>query len=82
MELFTDGIVKSGDRDFTRLVGGFGEDSPTITDKQVAELLGYRHGARHVRSQVNENIKHLKQKMMFMLKIFNVCQYVILFIMH
>lgn len=59
MKLFTDGEVQTkDDRKFTRLVGGFGDNKPTITDKQVAELLGYVKGARAVRQRVNENIKH------------------------
>jgi len=59
LQLFTNGKVTIGDgREFTRLIGGFGEGNSTITDKQVAELLGYKDGARHVRRQVNENTKH------------------------
>ncbi|UUV25854.1 MULTISPECIES: phage antirepressor KilAC domain-containing protein [Lysinibacillus] len=51
VELFQSGIVKSKDREFTRLVGGFGNDSPIITTKQIAELMGYEN------SIVNRTIK-------------------------
>ena len=59
LKLITNGVVKTKDgREFTKLVGGFGEDKPVITDKQLAELLGYKKGARQVRDQVNNNIKY------------------------
>lgn len=59
LQLVTGDKISTKDgREFTRLVGGFGNDNPTITDKQVAELLGYKDGARHVRRQVNENVKY------------------------
>lgn len=51
IELFQSGIVKSKDREFTRLVGGFSNDSPIITTKQIAELMGYEN------SIVNRTIK-------------------------
>ena len=61
MQLFTNGKVTIGDgREFTRLMGGFGENNSTITDKQVAELLGYAKGARAVRQRISENIKHFE----------------------
>lgn len=59
LELFTNGKVVTKDgREFTRLVGGFGEGKPVISDKQVAELLGYKKGAREVRDRVAKNLKH------------------------
>lgn len=50
--------VKIDEINFTRLIGGFGKDNPTITDKQIGELLGYVHGARQVREIINDNIQH------------------------
>lgn len=38
INLFTKGEVNVQDRKFTRLVGGFGEDNPVISVKQIAEL--------------------------------------------
>jgi len=61
LQLFTSGKVTIGDgREFTRLIGGFGKNNSTITDKQVAELLGYAKGARAVRQRISENIKHFE----------------------
>lgn len=53
LKLFTDGIVEVEDYEFTRLVGGFGNDNPVITTKQVAELLGYEQ--RTVNQTINRN---------------------------
>ena len=58
MKLFADGEVKVGERVYTRLIGGFGDNKPVLPDKLVAELLGYAKGARAVRQRVNENIEH------------------------
>lgn len=61
LKLFTDGQVTTKDgREFTRLIGGFGKDKPVISDKQVAELLGYKKGAREVRDRVAKNLKHFE----------------------
>jgi hypothetical protein len=61
LKLFTNGTVTTKDgREFTKLVGGFGEDKPTLTDKQVAELLKYKQGASAVRRQVDRNIKEFE----------------------
>ena len=61
LQLVTGGKISTKDgREFTRLVGGFDGNSSTITDKQVAELLGYAKGARSVRQRVSENIKHFE----------------------
>lgn len=41
IELFTDGKVKTKEgREFTRLIGGFGNDKPMFTIWQCGELLG------------------------------------------
>jgi phage antirepressor YoqD-like protein len=58
IKLFTGEKVKSKEREFTKVLGGFSETSPVITDKQIGDLLGYAKGARQVRDQVNNNIKH------------------------
>lgn len=58
MKLFTEGTVKVGERQFTKLIGGFGDNKPVLPDKLIAELLGYAKGARAVRQRVNENIEH------------------------
>lgn len=43
MELKTNGVVETKDgREFTRLLGGFGEDKPMFTVWQAGELLGLR----------------------------------------
>lgn len=51
IKLFQSGMVKSKDREFTRLVGGFNEKESIITTKQIAELMGYEN------SIVNRTIK-------------------------
>jgi len=58
LELFTNGKVTIGDgREFTRLIGGFGENNSILTDKQVSELLGYKDGPSSVRRLVERNIE-------------------------
>lgn len=57
INLLTNGVVENKDRMFTRLVGGFNEKESVITDLQIAELLGYKMGARSVRHRISENIK-------------------------
>ena len=45
LELFTDGKFKtSSGRDFTRMIGGFGEGKPMFTIWQAGELLNLRTG--------------------------------------
>lgn len=66
IELFQSGIVKSKDREFTRLVGGFNEKEVVISDLQVAELLGYEKGARAVRQRINENISHFEEELHYL----------------
>lgn len=53
-----DEVVTIGDRKYTRLLGGFGDGKPVITDLQVGDLLEYKNGARQVRLQVDRNSKH------------------------
>lgn len=43
-------------KEFTRLVGGFGDDKPVITVKQVADLLGYTNGVKTVNLTIKRNI--------------------------
>lgn len=50
-----------GEKTFTQLRGGFeGKESVVISDLQVAELLGYATGARHVRRIVDRNKESFK----------------------
>ena len=58
IKLFTDEKVEVKEREFTKILGGFSETSPVITDKQIGDLLGYAKGARQVRDQVNSNLQH------------------------
>jgi len=58
LKIFTDGVIKNGDREFTRLIGGFGENKPIITVKQIAELLEKQ--IKHINERINENIKHFE----------------------
>lgn len=60
IKLFTDGKIKMNDREFTRVLGGFDNNKPSISDIQISELLGYKNGARQVRQQVERNIQHFE----------------------
>jgi hypothetical protein len=53
--------IEINGREFTRFMGGFGEDKVIVTDKQLGELLNYNIGARQVRRQLEENIKHFQE---------------------
>lgn len=55
INLFTDGTITKGDREFTRLVGGFNEIDSVVTTKQIAELLNLDN--RVVNQTINRNIK-------------------------
>lgn len=61
IQLITDKSIQVGEKRFTRVMGGFGENKPVITDLQVAELLGYSKGARAVRQRL-ENINNEGKK--------------------
>ena len=54
-------MVKSKDREFTRLVGGFNEGEPVISDLEVAKFLNHKNGARHVRELVARNLKYFEE---------------------
>src|SRR5574343_497551 len=55
-----DGIIKGDNgREFTRLVGGFGQDNPILTTKQIAELMGYENSV--VARAINRNIEHFEE---------------------
>ena len=47
-------------KEFTRLLGGFGDDKPFLTDKQLSELLGLPNGARQVRESINNNLNRFE----------------------
>lgn len=64
IKLTIDKEVKLNDgREFTRVLGGFNEDSPIMTDLQVAELLGYKLGARQVRQTMLRNIDNFENEL-------------------
>lgn len=54
INLITDGKVKTKDREFTRVVGGFGDDKPMFTIWQTAELLG--KATREIIQNYNNNV--------------------------
>ena len=69
IKLTIDKEVKLNDgREFTRILGGFNEDSPIMTDLQVAELLEYSKGSRQVRETINKNIKNFENVHIYDLK--------------
>lgn len=53
INLMTDGKVKTKDREFTRVIGGFGENNPMFTIWQTAELLG--KATREIIQNYNNN---------------------------
>lgn len=55
IKLMTNGEIENNGRKFTKVYGGFRENQPIVTDKQVAELLGYAKGARQVRETLERN---------------------------
>ena len=56
IELKTNGVVKTNDdREFTRLIGGFGEDKPMFLVWQAGELLGLRTGDIRANFENNED---------------------------
>lgn len=54
INLMTDGKVKTKDREFTRVIGGFGDDKPMFTIWQTAELLG--KATREIIQNYNNNV--------------------------
>lgn len=65
IKLFTEGTVEAQERIFTRLVGGFGEDKPTITVKQISDLMGY--DVKVVNQTINRNIEEFTKEEGFIL---------------
>ena len=59
LNLKTDGVVTKGDRKFTRLVGGFGEDKPMFTIWQAGELLAQETNL--VTKNFENNIKNFDE---------------------
>lgn len=57
-KLFTDEFVGVDNRKFTRLFGGFINDKPAMSVKQVADLLGKK--VIHVNETINRNIKYFE----------------------
>ena len=59
--IYSDGIVKAKDgREFTRLIGGFGENKPIFTLWQVGELLNIN--TRDIMKNFNKNIIRFENK--------------------
>lgn len=52
-----DKVIASKGREFTRLVGGFGDNNPVMTVKQIGELLEYANGDKTVNLTINRNIE-------------------------
>lgn len=60
LKLRMEGTVSTKEgREFTRLIGGFGEDKPVITTKQISELIGYDNSI--VARTINRNIQHFQE---------------------
>ncbi|GAA0082892.1 phage antirepressor KilAC domain-containing protein [Clostridium sp. CTA-6] len=53
LKLFTDEKVRAGEREFTRLIGGFGDDKPMFLIFQASELLGL--GSRDITRNFERN---------------------------
>ncbi|EQB4341606.1 phage antirepressor KilAC domain-containing protein [Clostridium botulinum] len=53
LKLFANGKVKTGEREFTRLLGGFGDDKPMFLIFQASELLGL--GSRDITRNFERN---------------------------
>ena len=56
IKLVTKDSVSTNNREFTRVMGGFNENSVIITGKQVGELLEYANGDKSVNLMINRNI--------------------------
>jgi len=60
-DLKLDGEIKLEESTFTRLVGGFNENTPILSDLQIGSLLEYKHGVKQVRETINRNIKSFEE---------------------
>lgn len=58
IKLINNGNVKIGEREFTRLLGGFGEDKALVTTKQISDIMGYE--LRVVNQTIDRNIKEFE----------------------
>lgn len=68
IKLFTKGEIKTKDgREFTRYYGGFGENQPIISVKQIAELMGKQ--LKHVNEVINRNIESFTEEYLMDLKV-------------
>lgn len=63
LKLFTDGKIKTGEKEFTRLLGGFGKDKPMFLMWQVGELLGQE--TREVTQNFERNRNNFDEKIDF-----------------
>lgn len=55
--------IQQGEKTFTQLIGGFGQNNPMISAKQLGELLGYSNGVKSVNLIMNRNQEHFKEGM-------------------
>lgn len=70
-----DGELIYNNRKFTRLVGGFGEDKPIITTKQIAELIGFKN--KVINQTINRHIKDFTSDYLIDLKSVTECDHYI-----
>jgi very-short-patch-repair endonuclease len=68
IKLVTKDSVNINNREFTRVMGGFNENSVIVTGKQVGELLGYANGDKTVNLTISRNIKSFTNEYLLDLK--------------
>lgn len=75
IKIITDNIVESNGREFTKVVGGFGENKPVITVKQIAELMNY--DVKVINQTINRNIEEFVKEEGYLLDLKEVteCDY-------
>lgn len=56
LKIFTEGKVTVGEREFTRLMGGFGDNKPCISVKQIALLFNSKD--KVINQTINRNMQH------------------------
>ncbi|NRU52453.1 phage antirepressor KilAC domain-containing protein [Clostridium beijerinckii] len=73
IKLFTGEKVKTKDREFTKVLGGFSENNPVITVKQISELLDKE--VKHINERINANIHHFNNTHIIDLKVVDQTDY-------
>lgn len=71
IKLVTKDSISINNREFTRVVGGFNENSVIVTGKQVGELLEYANGDKTVNAIIKRNIKSFTEEYLLDLKSFS-----------